>query len=296
MTQTGLFLVKYDIDGNALWAKDPGGTANSVAMDASGYVYMTGFFANGPIIFGTDTLINTSWADIFLVKYDANGNETGAITVGAQYDDVGNSVAVDALGNIYLAGYFENSPITFGNTTLTNEGGFDIFLAKAGSNILMSCDAKFTIAPDVPHHYIITNLAYGITAYPSHTYPNAGDYNICQTITASDGCTTTFCDTLHGQKSTNSVLYVDVIPPSGINENSLPNKIKVFPNPATDNIIIESPQQAVIEISNIEGQIINRLKIKDNKTDIDISDFASGVYIIRAQTDSGIKTEKFIKE
>jgi photosystem II stability/assembly factor-like uncharacterized protein len=81
-----------------------------------------------------------------------------------------------------------------------------------------------------------------------------------------------------------------------IQEQDLVSNFRVYPNPATNNIKIIIPEKAIIEIQNLEGQIIKRLKITDNKTNIDISDFASGVYIIRAQTDNGMTTKKFIKE
>ena len=61
-------------------------------------------------------------------------------------------------------------------------------------------------------------------------------------------------------------------------------------------ISIDFKLKSDIDILNIEGQIIKRFKIKDKKTDIDISDFSSGVYIIRAKTDKGIVTKRFLKE
>ena len=41
--------------------------------------------------------------------------------------------------------------------------------------------------------------------------------------------------------------------------------IEAFPNPATNNLTIESPQ-AVIEILNIQGQLIKTLATTGNKT------------------------------
>jgi hypothetical protein len=38
----------------------------------------------------------------------------------------------DTLGNSYVVGYYSNGPITFGSTTLQNQGGSDIFLNKYG--------------------------------------------------------------------------------------------------------------------------------------------------------------------
>lgn len=51
-------------------------------------------------------------------------------------DDVAYSVAVDASGNTYMAGYFWSITLTFSSTTLTNAGGYDIFLAKSYGSIV----------------------------------------------------------------------------------------------------------------------------------------------------------------
>jgi len=83
---------------------------------------------------------------------------------------------------------------------------------------------------------------------------------------------------------------------TGINEILSNNLIHVFPNPATDKVTIETPSQAIIEISNIEGQMIKTIATSGTKTNIDVSAFPSGVYVIRAMTDRGITTEKFVKE
>jgi large repetitive protein len=82
---------------------------------------------------------------------------------------------------------------------------------------------------------------------------------------------------------------------TGINELSFTNVI-ISSNPLSNNLTIETQCQTEIEILNLQGQILKRLKITDNKKNIDISDFASGVYIIRAQTDKSITIKKFIKE
>ncbi len=82
---------------------------------------------------------------------------------------------------------------------------------------------------------------------------------------------------------------------TGIKEIQQKKSIMVYPNPASFNLTIVTPETSVIEISNIEGQIVKILKIKDCKIDIDISDLSSGVYIIKAMTDKEITTKKFIK-
>ena len=82
----------------------------------------------------------------------------------------------------------------------------------------------------------------------------------------------------------------------GINELSDSFNITVNPNPAIDKITIETPQKALIEITNIEGQTINTFNITSPETTIDVSGLSGGVYIIKMQSDKGVVVKKFIKE
>jgi hypothetical protein len=83
----------------------------------------------------------------------------------------------------------------------------------------------------------------------------------------------------------------------GIQEtNSNESNIMVYPNPATNDITIEYPQSAVIEITDIQGQLIKTLAATDNKTNIDVSSLSGGVYIVEVKTDKGITFKKFVKE
>ena len=76
----------------------------------------------------------------------------------------------------------------------------------------------------------------------------------------------------------------------------LDGHLNVFPNPASDYLIIETTEKTFIEILNIEGQLLKRLEANGNKINVDISMFSSGVYIIKATTDKGITTKRFLKE
>jgi len=50
-----------------------------------------------------------------------------------------------------------------------------------------------------------------------------------------------------------------------------------------------------MEISNIEGQIINTIQNAGIKTTMDLVNLSSGIYIIKAKTAMGIAVKKFIK-
>jgi len=139
-----IFLAKYDANGNVLWARSAGGMGsdlvNSVAADNSGNVYMAGAFWSDTIYFGPDTLISidtTATKDIFLAKYDTNGNILWAKSAGGKMDDDANAVTVDPSGNIFLAGSFHGPKIIFGSDTLINaafaSSAIKLFLTKYDS-------------------------------------------------------------------------------------------------------------------------------------------------------------------
>jgi Beta-propeller repeat len=80
--------------------------------------------------------------EIFIAKYDTNGNFLWAKQAGSSFTDQAEAMAVDASGNSYVTGRFGSSA-TFGSgeanqTALTASGGAeDIFVAKYNSSGLL---------------------------------------------------------------------------------------------------------------------------------------------------------------
>jgi len=183
-----IFLTKYDANGNLKWAKSVGGIGddrvNSVALNASGDLFIAGYFQAPNIIFDTITLTSAGWQDIFIVKYDTAGNVHWAKSIGGDNYEQATSVAVDASGNAYLTGFFDSSYIIFGTTILTNAsvGNGDIFLAKydANGNVLWatstgetSSDESNSVATDTSGNIFITGYFYGSTiSFGSTTLTN----------------------------------------------------------------------------------------------------------------------------
>ncbi|MCF8309619.1 MAG: T9SS type A sorting domain-containing protein [Bacteroidales bacterium] len=74
------------------------------------------------------------------------------------------------------------------------------------------------------------------------------------------------------------------------------NNMTVYPNPANDKLEIQLSKKAKLEIRNARGQIIENLEMENTSTTLDITKYASGIYLIKAETDEGIMVKKFIKE
>jgi hypothetical protein len=133
-----IFIVKYDANGNVLWAKSEGGPTSdygySTTTDVQGNVYISGRFNSPSITFGGYTVTNSGNADMFIVKYDSIGNVLWANSLGASSDEVGNSIATDLNGNVYVTGYYVSPTIIIGSDTLVNSGGSDMFIVKYDLN------------------------------------------------------------------------------------------------------------------------------------------------------------------
>jgi hypothetical protein len=129
-----VYVAKYDPSGNVLWAKKAGGTntdhGNGIAVDAQGNSYVTGSFTSSPCSFVTASLANGGGIDMFMVKYDAAGNEKWVNKPAGVSNDVGYNLALDPHGNPIFVGSTNSTTLTFGNTVLTLAGGDDVFIAK----------------------------------------------------------------------------------------------------------------------------------------------------------------------
>lgn len=106
--------------------------AFGVAVDGNGNGFITGFYV-GPLDIGDTTLVSEGRRDIYIAKYDANGNFQWARSMGGPFDDVSFAAATDGAGNIYISGFFETM-IDVGDTSLTSAGFEDLLVAKYDGN------------------------------------------------------------------------------------------------------------------------------------------------------------------
>ena len=147
-TNYDIFISKLDASGNFIWAKNLGGAdedrGSCIALDGSGNVYTTGFFYNaadfdpGASTYTLNT-VSPGYPDIFISKLDASGNFVWAKSIGSIWDDRASSVAVDATGNVYTTGYFQETadfdpgPATHNMSTTLGGSDADIFVLKLNS-------------------------------------------------------------------------------------------------------------------------------------------------------------------
>lgn len=136
------FLMKFNDSGLRQWGTFYGGngeeSGNSCAADANGNVFLTGETSstNNIATAGSHQINKDISDDAYLVKFNAAGVRQWGTYFGKDYGEVGRSVAVDNIGNVYLSGTGGPS-VNFGTAGThqqTGAGGTDAFLAKFNTN------------------------------------------------------------------------------------------------------------------------------------------------------------------
>jgi uncharacterized delta-60 repeat protein len=99
-------IAKYNRDGAIQWQRTLGGTGteffHDIAVDSSGNSYAVGYSESS-------ALPPAGPRDFIIAKYNTSGTLQWQKSFGTASSDVGQGIAVDSSGNVYVTGYFSVS-------------------------------------------------------------------------------------------------------------------------------------------------------------------------------------------
>ena len=137
-----VFILKFDNDGNRLWATYYGGDKKeggfSITHDASGNIFVTGYTESTDFPkLNAGTFYQSTMAgiqDAFILKFSNTGTRLWATYYGGNLYDAGNSIASDASGNIFITGDTKSSTFPVYNSGTYYQplmaGDTDLFILK----------------------------------------------------------------------------------------------------------------------------------------------------------------------
>lgn len=114
-----MFIAAFDGNGNKIWTEDVPVSGNKAKINtircSNNAIYVTGSF-RGTVTFGSLVATSSGSDDVFVVKYDLNGNALWLRIGGAAAVDIGRGLHIDASENVYIAGTLQSTAFRFDST------------------------------------------------------------------------------------------------------------------------------------------------------------------------------------
>ena len=236
---------------------------------------------------------NYAWNNGKILVVSSGNEGTGIISYPAKYEAC---MAVGAIGSngqqLYLASYSQ-----YGNEQEICAPGGD---SDFGYGIV-SCIPQNQYEPmdgtsmAAPH---VAGLA-GLIKHVNMDLTNADIRNIINATAIDLG--TAGWDQMYGYGMINASAAIQVALNAsvGVAELNKTEVLRIYPNPATNNILIDKKvefQEGTFQILDISGKVVKTIENSDQKhTNINISELPQGVYLLHMSSEIGATTSRFVK-
>lgn len=263
--QNDIWVVKTDYNGIKIWDKTLGSAVYEQLYDV--------LYHNNEIIIIGSTDDATGSGNLGIIA--ENNNTDGFI---AKLNNInGNLISVQSFDNSIKSIY----PIPNGKFIFTS------YESENNDIIVGWMDSNFTIKEEI----ILSTSAID---YPIEiSYLNNNIYLLATTQGGISGDKTS---PNYGLEDT-WILAFDITLSN--NELSLMPDFKIYPNPTTDFIKINLPndQYNQVQIVDMQGRVIAEMPVHNNfEQIIDVSNYKTGTYFIKAKMQNGISvSKKFVK-
>jgi hypothetical protein len=291
-----IYFVKFGPEATHLWSRRFGDASfqqvGDLAIDLADNVVLTGSYL-GAVNFGGGVLTSAGSYDIFLAKYDSGGNHLWSHRYGDAGVQQAQDVAIDASGNVVIAGHFGGT-VDFGGGSLVASGSPfpDIFLASFDPDANHLWSVKFgdpdvevasTVALDSWDNILLSGYFQSTVDFGGGPLTSAG---------GRDVFLTKFASTATG-----------VVQGSGP-----PLELRAYPNPfnPSTTVVFHLPRSGLarLQVYNLNGRLMKTLVEAHKSTgtytvtwdgrDKEGSAVASGVYFVSLSFDGTLRTQKIV--
>jgi hypothetical protein len=260
-------------------------------------------------------------------QWKRNGNNIS----GATNSTYTSTVTVSSNGEIITCVMTSSETCTYGSPAISNSLIMTVEYLQAGISIAASPGT--TVCPGTSITFNATTANGGtaptyqwklngndISGATNNTYayivtPNYNGKKINCMMTSNESCilgSPAISNTLKmtiKQSPKNSIITEagnDLFPDNatlktGLSSETIGDDISIYPNPATNSIILDYTGYQVSDkcelwIYSIDGKLLLNNNLKDKTTIIDVDSYESGIYYIRIMSSNETRTRKFIKE
>jgi hypothetical protein len=283
-------LMKTNALGNVMWSETFGDPNNNEVSDAVLQL------PNGDLLLSGDRQMNSSTYNAWLIKTDSAGSYLWDLVSTNIHNGGCKNILVDDNNNI----------LVIGESATGSSNDFDIQLTKCDQygNLIWikyipatdESDAGFSIQQSDAGHYLITGYYYDSLSsakkIPLILIDTSGN-EVAKKL-YGEGMQNIGYDLqpciyggflVAGTDFSNSryvLIYDHVLPPDGVPEQTHMLSPGVFPNPFTDEIIVQRTSGiGTIFIYDINGKEVMCLKSEEIETTINTGNLVSGFYTLR---------------
>ncbi len=207
-----------------------------------------------------------------------------------------NSGIMDQLSSVYFTdkatGYIVGGNAGDGVILRTTNGGIHWALQDFGDTIAFSSV-----------YFTDSNTGYVVGSYGNILMTSNGGSNWTSQTSGTSGFLNSvfFTDASNGYIVGDNGIIIKTTNGSGagISDNGhVPERLKIFPNPASDKFTIETSyetRQGLLSIFNLNCQELLHQTITEATSNIDISSLPCGVYFVKLINDKTVQIGKIIK-
>jgi len=299
---TDNFVVKVDGNGDFIWGftlnGDGGENLNSIDVDASGNVYLTGYSnsdsididpGSGAAIFhGISGILFVQ--DFILAKYNSDGEYQWGFRTGQRATDTGHSVKVDDYNNVIVVGSTGDANVDF------DPGAGTFYLGSDSFAIQTSFLAHYTSNGDFVDAFALDDSA-------SNQGVDLALFNGKAWITGYFSQTTFDIDPGSGTTNLSNAGGFDIYiagyeyPYAVGIENRDVQLLDVYPNPVNDFVKVEIGKNvsAKIELRDVAGKLLKTENILQMPCTLSLKGLPAGSYFIICESGKTVYANKILK-
>jgi len=313
------YLAKFTSAGALKWATYYGGTGNeegwglatvgAMSVYLSGSTMSTSFIAT-PGAYQVTEADGGAWGDAFLVKFNNCTRPDSGTVTGPSSVCSGRSIA---LTDTVAGGTWSASN---GHATITAGiiAGLTAGLDTIGYTVTNACGSAMATLVVTVNPIAVAGAISGkdtVCLDSVSTFSDTisgGDWSVSDTAIAVVSAGTirgkmagidtirytvaNACDTATAQK----IIHIVTDCKTGVENISLPSgDILVYPNPATDELIIENAAAGgAVKLFNIIGEQVYRGAVSNNKLSVNLRNLVNGLYILQIAGMDGSRLNRTI--
>ena len=259
------------------------------AVGSSDYSTMSSVTTNSTSLVYCDSEgSNSSWEWIDLVQLGNIDNSTGNDGGYADYTQLSTDLAPGSSQTIYFSAGFRSSSYTeFWHVWIdfNQDGTFDASeeMVNGSSSSSGTLSADFTVPSNAKlgttRMRVSMKYNAAATACETFSYGEVEDY------------------TINISNSANSVQFSSITQSEYLGNEVPVELMTISPNPADNMFLITTVHdQGIVKIMNTNGQLIKTVSINSNQTEVNISNLASGMYLIILEGERDGIVKKLVKK